>query len=37
MTEEKVILVDNNDKPIGLMNKQEAHVKGVLTELDQKK
>ena len=30
MSEEKVILVDVNDQPIGLMNKQEAHVKGVL-------
>ena len=28
--EEKVVLVDSNDKAIGLMNKQEAHVKGVL-------
>jgi isopentenyl-diphosphate delta-isomerase len=28
--EEKVVLVDKKDKSIGLMNKQEAHVKGVL-------
>lgn len=28
--EEKVVLVDNKDNAIGLMNKQEAHVKGVL-------
>ena len=28
--EEKVVLVDQNDKAVGLMNKQEAHVKGVL-------
>jgi isopentenyl-diphosphate delta-isomerase len=30
MVEEKVILVDVNDKPIGLMNKMEAHEKAVL-------
>ncbi len=30
MTEEQVILVDKSDNQIGLMNKQEAHVKGVL-------
>jgi len=30
MSEEKVILVDDNDQSIGLMNKQEAHIKGVL-------
>lgn len=30
MTEEKVILVDVNDKPIGFMNKMEAHEKAVL-------
>lgn len=30
MEEEKVILVDENDQKIGLMPKQEAHVKGVL-------
>ena len=30
MTEEKVILVDKKDNQIGLMNKQEAHLKGVL-------
>ena len=30
MEEEKVILVDENDNKIGLMPKQEAHVKGVL-------
>lgn len=28
--EEKVILVDKNDKPIGLMNKMEAHEKALL-------
>ena len=28
--EEKVILVDENDKPIGLMNKMEAHEKALL-------
>lgn len=28
--EEKVILVDENDNPIGLMPKMEAHEKGVL-------
>ena len=28
--EEKVILVDKNDQKIGLMNKQEAHIKGSL-------
>jgi isopentenyl-diphosphate delta-isomerase len=28
--EEKVILVDTNDNPIGLMNKLEAHEKAVL-------
>ena len=27
---EKVILVDKNDRQIGLMEKQEAHVKGLL-------
>ena len=27
---EKVILVDKNDKEIGSMEKQEAHVKGLL-------
>ncbi|MGJ5642290.1 isopentenyl-diphosphate Delta-isomerase [Formosa sp. S-31] len=30
MTEEKVILVDENDMPIGHMSKLEAHEKGVL-------
>ena len=30
MREEKVVLVDKQDKQIGLMNKQEAHIKGVL-------
>ena len=30
MSEEKVILVDENDQSIGLMNKQEAHIKGIL-------
>lgn len=30
MEEEKVILVDINDHPIGLMNKLEAHEKAVL-------
>ena len=30
MQEEKVILVDENDQKIGLMPKQEAHIKGVL-------
>lgn len=30
MTEEQVILVNENDEPIGLMPKQEAHIKGVL-------
>lgn len=30
MEEEKVILVDENDQKIGLMPKQEAHVKGLL-------
>lgn len=30
MEEEKVILVDINDKPIGLMNKMEAHEKALL-------
>jgi isopentenyl-diphosphate Delta-isomerase len=30
MIEEKVILVDINDKPIGFMNKMEAHEKAVL-------
>ena len=30
MVEEKVILVDTNDNPIGLMNKLEAHEKAVL-------
>ena len=30
MVEEKVILVDANDNPIGLMNKLEAHEKAVL-------
>lgn len=30
MEEEKVILVDTNDNPIGLMNKLEAHEKAVL-------
>jgi isopentenyl-diphosphate delta-isomerase len=30
MTEEKVILVNENDEPIGLMNKLEAHEKAVL-------
>lgn len=30
MTEEKVILVDLNDEPIGLMPKMEAHEKGLL-------
>lgn len=30
MKEEQVILVNNNDEPIGLMNKLEAHEKAVL-------
>ena len=30
MIEEKVILVDKRDNQIGLMNKQEAHIKGLL-------
>ncbi len=30
MKEEQVILVDINDKPIGLMPKMEAHEKGIL-------
>lgn len=30
MAEEQVILVDENDKPIGLMNKIEAHEKALL-------
>ena len=30
MREEKVVLVDEQDQQIGLMNKQEAHIKGVL-------
>lgn len=30
MQEERVILVDENDQEIGLMPKQEAHLKGVL-------
>jgi isopentenyl-diphosphate delta-isomerase len=30
MREEKVVLVDKQDQQIGLMNKQEAHIKGVL-------
>lgn len=30
MEEEKVILVDENDNKIGLMPKQEAHIKGML-------
>ena len=30
MTEEKVILVNEHDQPIGLMNKLEAHEKAVL-------
>ena len=30
MVEEKVILVDQNDQPIGLMNKLEAHEKALL-------
>ncbi len=30
MAEEKVILVDENDKAIGVMGKMEAHEKGVL-------
>jgi isopentenyl-diphosphate Delta-isomerase len=30
MTEEKVILVNENDQPIGLMNKLEAHEKALL-------
>ena len=30
MTEEKVILVNENDEPIGLMEKLEAHEKAVL-------
>lgn len=30
MVEEKVILVDKNDNPIGLMNKLEAHEKALL-------
>jgi isopentenyl-diphosphate delta-isomerase len=28
--EEQVILVDKDDKPIGLMNKMEAHEKALL-------
>ena len=27
---DKVILVDNNDKEVGSMEKQEAHTKGLL-------
>ncbi|MDR0969431.1 MAG: isopentenyl-diphosphate Delta-isomerase [Lentimicrobiaceae bacterium] len=30
MKEEQVILVDPNDEPLGLMNKMEAHEKGLL-------
>ena len=30
MVEEKVILVNEQDEPIGLMNKMEAHEKAVL-------
>ena len=30
MKEEKVILVDSEDKPIGTLPKMEAHEKGVL-------
>ena len=30
MKKEKVVLVDRNDNPIGLMSKLEAHEKGVL-------
>jgi isopentenyl-diphosphate delta-isomerase len=30
MIEEQVILVDKEDNELGLMNKQEAHIKGVL-------
>ena len=30
MAEEQVILVNTDDQPIGLMNKLEAHQKGVL-------
>ena len=30
MSEEKVILVDENDQPIGLMEKMEAHEKALL-------
>jgi isopentenyl-diphosphate delta-isomerase len=30
VVEEKVILVDTNDNPIGLMNKLEAHEKAIL-------
>ena len=30
MVEEKVILVNEQDEPIGLMNKLEAHEKAVL-------
>lgn len=30
MAEEQVVLVDENDKEIGYMGKQEAHVKGLL-------
>ncbi len=30
MKEEKVILVNERDEPLGLMGKQEAHIKGVL-------
>ena len=30
MLEPQVILVDENDKPIGLMGKQQAHVEGIL-------
>ena len=30
MKEEKVILVDTNDEPVGLMNKMAAHEQGIL-------
>ena len=30
MREEQVVLVNENDEPIGLMNKLEAHEKAVL-------
>ena len=30
MDMEKVILVDENDNPVGTMEKMEAHIEGVL-------